>query len=563
MTSNNQPNQPTTQLTQPCATKLNRYCMMIVSKYFNTITDFIKMEKCCKEYRGIIEQFHFNPISLKNTKNLDLFKNIDTYQFYNNPINGELKDFGFLRMLINDKKYNYIKKIAIPGIIDEDIARNALQKRGISSEKIVFTKLSTKYKKDGMNPNIAILNEVDSELKKEENRALLNNIVIPTNITELAPNCFEDYFDVDLDDNWKREKHWPFTKIDIPSSVSEIGASCFYNCKALNQINIPYTIERINDKLFYNCSSLNTIKLPPNIYSIGKESFYHCTSIKEINLPSNLTKIGDSCFCGCSSLSKINIPSSISQIGSACFCGCESLTTINLPNSITSLGDNAFSGSGIHEITLPDSIQILPTSCFASCFNLKTVKLPSNIKSIGKCCFILCNNLLNISSSLNKLEINQIIIPSTVSYLGNNSFFRCSSIQNVILNNSLKEIPDCAFGNCINLNSINIPNSITSIGSLAFSCCSNLRNITIPSSVIKMAPNTFYDTKKLQVFFRYGSQIYNQFRSTGTYKYPSQRVKSGKFTPLFYLVSISYLICIEFQDQSFNMENFNMKIKKR
>lgn len=546
MTSNNQPNQPTTQLTQPCPTKLNRYCMMIVSKYFNTITDFIKMEKCCKEYRGIIDQFHFNPISLKNTKNLDLFKNIHTYQFYNNPINGELKDFGFLKMLVNDKKYNYIKRISIPGIIDEEMAKNSLQKRGIASDKIVFTKLSTKYKKDEMNPNISILNGVDSDLNKEENRSFLNNILIPTNITELAPNCFEDYFDPGIDDNWKREKHWPFTKIVIPSSVSEIGASCFYNCKALREINIPYTIERINNKVFYNCSSLTTINLSDNIYSLGKEAFYHCTSIKEIILPSNLSTIGDSCFCGCSSLSKIILPSSITQINTACFCGCESLLSINLPDSIVSLGENAFAGSGIQKILLPDSIRNLPTSCFASCSNLKTVKLPSNIQSIGKCCFILCNNLLNISSSLDKLEINNIFIPSTVTYLGNNSFFRCSSIQNVILNNSIKEIPDCTFGNCINLSAINIPKSITSIGSLAFSCCSNLRNITIPSSVIKMAPNTFYDTKQIQVFFRYGSPIYNQFRSTGTYKYPSQRIKSSKFTPLFYLVSISDLVCIEF-----------------
>ena len=76
------------------------------------------MEKCCKEYRGIIEQFHFNPISLKNPKNLELFRNIQTYQFYDNPINGESKDLDFLKMLVEDEKYDHITKIAIPGIIN-------------------------------------------------------------------------------------------------------------------------------------------------------------------------------------------------------------------------------------------------------------------------------------------------------------------------------------------------------------------------------------------------------------------------------------------------------------
>lgn len=505
--------------------------MMIISKYFNTITDYIRMEKCCKEYRGIIDQFHFNPISLKNTKNLDLFKNIQTYQFYDNPINGESRDLDFLKMLIEDEKYNHITKISIPGIIDEIEAKKALNKKGISDKKIVFTRLTTKYKKDGMDPNIAILNEVDPELRREENRTLLNNITIPIQITQLAPGCFEDIHDCTND--WKREKHWPFTRIDIPTSVSEIGSSCFYNCRALKEVNLPYTINTINDKVFFNCFSLSKINLTTNLYSLGNESFYRCTSLSELNIPSSISSIDKYCFCGCSSLSKVTIPSTISKINSGCFSGCNSLTHINLTNSITSLGKHAFSSCGFQEVILPDSIKELPKSCFAFCHHLKKVKLPSNLTSIGNCCFIICSDLLAISTSLEGLQNNIIDIPSTVTYLGNNSFFRCYSIQKVIINAPLKEIPECAFGNCNRLSSINIPKSVTSIGSLAFSQCSYLRNITIPSSVIKMAPNTFQGTTQLQVFFLQGSQIYNQFRSTGTYKYPSQRVSCGKFTPLF------------------------------
>ena len=511
--------------------KLNRYCMMIISKYFNTITDYIKMEKCCKEYRGIIEQFRFNPISLKNPKNLDLFRNIQTYQFYDNPINGESKDLDFLKMLVEDEKYDHITKIAIPGIIDENEAKRALNKKGIADKKIVFTRLATKYKREGLDPNIAILNEVDPELRREENRVLLNSIVIPTQITQLAPGCFEDVHDGTSD--WKREKHWPFTRIDIPSSVSEIGSSCFYNCRALKEITLPSTIHSINDKVFFNCYSLSKINLSTDLYSLGKESFYHCTGLTELVIPSSVSSMSDCCFSGCSSLSKVSIPSSINQIPEGCFSGCRLLTHIDLPNSITSLGKDVFSSCAFKEIILPDSIKELPRSCFAFCHDLKRVKLPSSLTSIGSCCFITCSDLLAVSTSLDELKNNVIDIPSTVSDLGNNSFFRCYSIQKVVIHGLIKEIPNCAFGNCNKLSSINIPKSVTSVGSLAFTNCSCLRDITIPSSVVQMAPNTFQESKQIQVFFRQGSQIYNQFRSTGTYKYPCQRVSCGKFTPLF------------------------------
>lgn len=503
---------------------------MIVSKYFNTITDYIKLEKCCKEYRGIIDQFKYNPISLKNTKNLDLFKNIQTYQFYDNPINGELKDLDFLKMLVKDEKYKYIKRIAIPGIIDEEEAKKALNKKGISDKRIIFTRLTTKYKKN-MDPKIAILNEVDPDLRRDENRVFLNNIIIPDQITQLAPGCFEDVYDGITD--WKREKHWPFTRIDIPTSVSEIGHSCFYNCKAIKEINIPSTISCINDKVFFNCCSLSKINISTNLYALGNESFYSCNNIKELVIPSSISSIGKHCFCNCSSLSKIEIPSTINKIKSGCLSGCRLLTHIELPVSISSLGSQAFSSCSLREIILPDSIKKLPKSCFAFCHDLKRVKLPSGITSIGSCCFTICSDLLAISTSLEALQNNVIDIPSTVSKIGKNSFFRCYSIQKVIINGLIKEIPECAFGNCSKLSSINIPNSVTSIGSLAFTNCSCLRNITIPSSVIQMAPNTFQDTRQIQVFFRQGSPVYNQFRTTGTYRYPCQRVSCGKFTPLF------------------------------
>lgn len=63
-------------------TKLDSHAMLIVSKYFDGINDYINLEKSNKEYNGIIEQFHFNPIPLKNEKEREIFKNVETYHHY-------------------------------------------------------------------------------------------------------------------------------------------------------------------------------------------------------------------------------------------------------------------------------------------------------------------------------------------------------------------------------------------------------------------------------------------------------------------------------------------------
>ena len=56
--------------------------MMIISKYFNTIHDYINIVKSCKEYSNIITQYKYNPIPINNTKEREIFNNIEEYHYY-------------------------------------------------------------------------------------------------------------------------------------------------------------------------------------------------------------------------------------------------------------------------------------------------------------------------------------------------------------------------------------------------------------------------------------------------------------------------------------------------
>ena len=44
--------------------QLDSYSLMVVSKYFNTIDDFVNMELGIPKTKGNMEKFHYNPIAL-------------------------------------------------------------------------------------------------------------------------------------------------------------------------------------------------------------------------------------------------------------------------------------------------------------------------------------------------------------------------------------------------------------------------------------------------------------------------------------------------------------------
>lgn len=99
-----------------------------------------------------------------------------------------------------------------------------------------------------------------------------------------------------------------------------------------------------------------------------------------------------------------------------------------------------------------------------------------------------------------------IQIPSTISYnnveytviaIGDHAFYDCEStvlMASITIPSTVTSIGNQAFWKCTNLTSFTIPSSVTSIGHSAFSGCTGLTSITIPSSVTKIGSSAFDDT---------------------------------------------------------------------
>jgi hypothetical protein len=95
--------------------------------------------------------------------------------------------------------------------------------------------------------------------------------------------------------------------------------------------------------------------------------------------------------------------------------------------------------------------------------------------------------------------ITSVIIPNSVTTIGNSSFAYCTLLTSVTIPSSVTTIGHHAFYYCSHLTSVTIPNSVTTIGDLAFSYCISFTSVTIPSSVTTIGFDAFIHCPALTV----------------------------------------------------------------
>jgi hypothetical protein len=86
--------------------------------------------------------------------------------------------------------------------------------------------------------------------------------------------------------------------------------------------------------------------------------------------------------------------------------------------------------------------------------------------------------------------ITSVVIPNTVTKIGDRAFFMQQNLTSVTLPTSLVEIELNAFQDCTALTSISLPASIRTIGGGVFRNCTALTTVTIPTSVTRITFGT-------------------------------------------------------------------------
>ena len=392
--------------------------------------------------------------------------------------------------------------------------------------------------------------------------------------------------------------------VTIPNSVTSIGSSTFSGCTGLTSITIPDRVTSIGERAFRGCTGLTSITIPNNVTSIGNSAFYGCTGLTCVTIGNSVTRIGSDAFYGCTNLfevfnhsslsltigasnygyiayyanvvykyenggyistdkdgfvitvvnntktltaysgdsSTVNIPYGVQTINNNVFKNNTNIKSIYIPDSVTRIGSGAFYGctgltsiyytgdvagwcgiSGLGTVmsssrtlyisdkkvegalVIPDSVTSIGDSAFYGCSGITSVTIGNSVTSIGNYAFEGCTKLKNIyytgdvAGWCGISGLNTLMSSSRILYIDDNKVEGA-----LIIPDSVTSIGSSAFQGCTELTGVTIPDSVTSIGWAAFSGCSGLTSVTIPGSVTSIDYSAFKDCNKLTIIYYTG-----------------------------------------------------------
>ncbi|MCD8158820.1 MAG: leucine-rich repeat domain-containing protein [Clostridiales bacterium] len=224
------------------------------------------------------------------------------------------------------------------------------------------------------------------------------------------------------------------TTVNFSDTVTEIGDSAFYCCFDLTTVNMSTGLATIDSYAFYNCTSLSKLGWGSNLTTIDSYAFANDTSLKTLVLPSKLKYINSHAFEDCSNVESIVFPSSTTSLGNCSFKNCTALSSITINGDITdcdwystnghvygnySIFYNAGANTQSLTVTFGSGVTYVPSYLFAT---------------------------VSSKSDGNYARVTTVVIPSTVTKIGEYAFYKCYDLKAVEIPSSVKAIGENSFG---------------------------------------------------------------------------------------------------------------------
>ncbi|EMS17764.1 leucine rich repeat protein, bspa family protein [Entamoeba histolytica HM-3:IMSS] len=525
--------------------KLDRYHLMVVCKYLQTVEDYLNIILINSKFKEIPAMFHYNPISI-NKQSKKLFVNIESqflYSRYDELINGMSKYIVWYGCGLKTVKYYQIYYSLRP--IFKRLYLNYTQMKDFHKEEgdVIYFGFST-YVKPIDVVDVSNFYGLSSECFKFNT---VNSVILGHHIRELPPFCFDRCGIKQLDLSYITKIEGTqfyddsLTALTLSKYLEKMDLNAFQECTNLKKITISEGSKEINVDVsynFYTLLQLNGISCNCNIVnkdftlfnplkhkeentvidnivcsetksllnlsqqtlivnglmSIPFLSIAHrIKSIKEIVLSSDVEIIQPSAFYYLIHLEKINL-NSVRKIGSHAFELCQHLKEVDLSN-IRSLGMSCFSKcKELMTVKYSTYLTTIPAYSFISCSNLKEIEGLDFVQKYEESCFRHCNKLTinEVFSNLKSIysycgsKINVSSLKSSTIHFGPKSFIANTSLQSIHISQLFprsKILPSKCFALCTNLTSVQI-DDIKCLEKGCFANCYSLINLVLPTSLV-------------------------------------------------------------------------------
>ena len=312
----------------------------------------------------------------------------------------------------------------------------------------------------------------------------ITSVVFSSSLTTIPENAF---------------RNRGLTSVNIPASVTSIGAGAFYGCVNMTDVTFNRTesAPAIGSVLTFSHlkAHTTTFHVPTGMLDAYKTAIGWNSNDGHHNAPmSELYYIveGDGVAVVTvdgiryTVLDAVNrkaqvdynrdvsgsktIASSVSGFGS----GDETSQSYE----VTTIIANAFRNSGLTSITLPSSMTTIGDDAFTNAYQLTSVTIPSSVTTIG-------------NSAFAGSGLTSITLPNSVTTIGNYAFENCLNSQGALDLSNVTSIGQGAFqGSGSGISSVTLSSSLTTIPANAFRS-RGLTTVTIPASVTSIGDNAF------------------------------------------------------------------------
>ena len=350
-----------------------------------------------------------------------------------------------------------------------------------------------------------------------------------------------------------------------------------------NKVSIPekvtygpktYTVTRIAENAFEDKGSLWYLEIPNTVTEIGAYAFSNCR-LRSVTIPPSVKVIREYAFEGINPPTPSNphderpkhdVNVQISDL--AAWCDIDFAHEYSNPLSTgIEYGDMGrysnfyLNGERIVDLVIPDGVETIKQ--YAFCTRFRSVTFPPSVKEIRTCAFYgsdyslyytdaiylsdlaaWCKVTGDIPSTknlyLNGELVTDLAIPEGITSLPSCIFNHFESITSVTIPNTVTEIGEGAFAGCYNLKTVSIPNSVTEIKRMAFHCCHMLEKVTIGNSIRTIGDDAFNGCESLKDFFicnpvppTVGHDAFGYFNNSPTLHVPKNSIPDYRMSSVW------------------------------